>query len=231
MVRRYCRLQKAKNSDFFKLDLAKQIEQLSLVKLDEVDKIKPLVAQLVDVFDENTYTNTIDYHYFYKQKLNKDEVSQFLRAINLENIAEKFRKYVTIHSNAFTCYDAKEIAIYSKNCMLTFENETINYDPANFIQVINELEEENLPMSKGLIVQKLTEKQNSKKLLNRLSNLFKCVKIILSSLKILLWPVGEVAQHARLSSSYSRVRTPYRLPNCLIGELKGSLFLKKMFAF
>lgn len=164
MVRRYCRLQKAKNSDFFKLDLAKQIEQLSLVKLDEVDKIKPLVAQLVDVFDENTYTNTIDYHYFYKQKLNKDEVSQFLRSINLENIAEKFRKYITIHSNAFTCYDAKEIAIYSKNCMLTFENETINYDPANFIQVVNELEEENLPMSKGLIVQKLTEKQNSKKI-------------------------------------------------------------------
>ena len=164
MVRRYCRLQKAKNSDFFKLDLAKQVEQLSLVKLDEVDKVKPLAAQLVDVFDENTDIDTIDYHYFYKQKLNKDEVFQFLRAIKLDNIAEKFRKYVVMHPNAFTCYDAKEIAMYSKNFILTFENQTVNYEPANFVKVINELEEENLPMSKGLIVQKLTEKQNSKKI-------------------------------------------------------------------
>ena len=29
---------------------------------------------------------------------------------------------------------------------------------------------------------------------------------------LILWPVGEVVQHARLSSSYSRVQTPYRLP-------------------
>lgn len=69
-----------------------------------------------------------------------------------------------MHPNAFTCYDAKEIAMYSKNSILTFENQTVNYEPANFVKVINELEEENLPMSKGLIVQKLTEKQNSKKI-------------------------------------------------------------------
>lgn len=164
MVKRYCRLQKAKNSNFFKLDITKQIERLSLVKLDELYKVKSLAAQLIEVFDENTDINTIDYYQFYKQKLNKNEVMQLLRTIKLDNIAEKFRKYTIMHPNAFTCYDAKEISIYSKNTMLFFEDERIDYEPASFVNVVNELKKENLPMSRGLIVQMLKEKQNVKKL-------------------------------------------------------------------
>lgn len=164
MVRRYCRLQRANETDFFDLTLAKQLERLYLVKLDEVEKIKPLVTQLVDALDENSSVTTIDYHYFYKQKFNKDEIFEFLRAINLDDIAEKYRKYLAKHPNAFTCYDTKEISIYSKNTMLFFEEERIDYEPASFVNVVNELKEENLPMSRGLIAQMLKEKQSVKKL-------------------------------------------------------------------
>ena len=47
--------------------------------------------------------------------------------------------------------------------------------------------------------------------------------------KVIKWPVGEVVQHARLSSSYSRVQTPYRLPNLKLNSnfILGFLVLKK----
>ena len=48
--------------------------------------------------------------------------------------------------------------------MLFFEEKRIDYEPASFVNVVNELKKENLPKSRGLIVQMLKEKQSVKKL-------------------------------------------------------------------
>lgn len=73
------------------------------------------------------------------------------------------KKYHEKHKTAFTCLDSKETAMFAKKGTMFFENEFVTFTQNEFTNVTKELEEERLPLAKGLITQKIKEKQASKK--------------------------------------------------------------------
>lgn len=74
-----------------------------------------------------------------------------------------FKNYIEKHSSSFKCFTDKDIYTYSKKRSLFLDDELITYDSNEFLNIIKSLKEENLPLAKGLVVQKIKEVKNEKK--------------------------------------------------------------------
>ena len=162
LVKRYIRELGNDNEMFFSLTYDKQKSILLEYKKKELLKIEPVINELFNIAS-NSYKTSLDYYNFYKLRYSTNEFVELLSSLQLHNASSMLKKYHEKHKTAFTCLDSKETAMFAKKGTMFFENEFVTFTQNEFTNVTKELEEERLPLAKGLITQKIKEKQASKK--------------------------------------------------------------------
>lgn len=162
LVKRYVRELGNDNEMFFSLTYDKQKSILLEYKKKELLKIEPVINELFNIAS-NSYKTSLDYYNFYKLRYSTNEFVELLSSLQLHNASSMLKKYHEKHKTAFACLDSKETAMFAKKGTMFFENEFVTFTQNEFTNVTKELEEERLPLAKGLITQKIKEKQASKK--------------------------------------------------------------------
>lgn len=160
LVKKYVGKLKDKKDSFFNLDYDSQINEILAYKETELAKAQPIINDLLAVSCGDK--ETIDYYYFYKNGFFQNYLAKLLSSSQLHSASYMFKKYVTEHTSSFTCFVDNEIFNYSKNTQMFLESELISYEPNEFLTVINNLKDENLPLARGLVVQKLKEMKSEK---------------------------------------------------------------------
>lgn len=162
LVKKYVRGLGDNSEAFFSLDYDKQKIILLEYKKKELLKIEPIINELFTIAS-NSYAISLNYYNFYKLGYSTSEFVELLSSMQLHNASLMLKKYCNMHKTAFVCLDNKETAIFAKKETMFFENEFITFTQSEFTSVTKELDEGKLPFAKGLIVQKLKEKQAAKK--------------------------------------------------------------------
>ncbi len=162
LIKKYVRESDDKGEFFLSLDYDKQKSILLKYRKDELLKIEPVINELLTIAS-NSYKTSLNYYNFYKLGYNTNEFVELLSSLQFRNASYMLKKYHDIHKTAFACLDKKETTMFSKKGTMFFEDEFIAFTQSEFIVVTKEIEKEKLPLAKGLIVQKIKEKQVSKK--------------------------------------------------------------------
>lgn len=163
LVKKYIALLGEERQSFFSLDCDKQVANLLEYKRKELEKAQPIIEQLILTKTTVTSKKTIDYYYFYKNGFYKDYFVRLLTSCNLHNATYLFNEYYEEHRKSFECFDERNVYVLAKRENMFMEGKLVNYKTNDFLDVIGNLKEENLPLSKGLVYQKLQEKENTKK--------------------------------------------------------------------
>lgn len=166
LIRKHVGKLKDKKDEFFNLDYEEQLTRLLTYKTIELWKAQPVIDDMIAI--KNGSKELIDYYYFYKSGFFTNYFGALLRSASLHNMSHMFKDYVDNHESAFRCFDDREIGYYSKNGKMCFEDELITYKPGEFLDVVSKLREENLPLARGLIVQKINEVKKEKMLTKQL---------------------------------------------------------------
>lgn len=160
LVKKYLGKLKDEKELFFNLESDEQLAKLLTYKNMEMEKAQPIIDDILAI--SCGQKKTIDYYYFYKNGFFRKYFTGLLSSSQLHSISYMFKIYAEKHASSFTCFADKDIYNYSKNQNMFLDDELITYDSNEFLKVVNELKKENIPLAKGLIVQKIKERKNTK---------------------------------------------------------------------
>ena len=146
---------------FFNLSYDEQLKELLAYKTAEMEKAQPVIDDILAI--NCGKKEVIDYYYYYKSGFFNKYFTILLSTCQLHSASYMFKNYIKKHSSSFNCFTDKDIYIYSKKRSMFLDDELITYDSSEFLNIIKTLKDENLPLAKGLVVQKIKEVKNEKK--------------------------------------------------------------------
>lgn len=161
LVKKYIAKLKDHKDAFFNLSYDEQLKELLSYKAAEMEKAQPVVDDILAI--NCGKKEVIDYYYYYKSGFFNRYFTILLSNCQLHSVSYMFKNYIEKHSSSFKCFTDKDIYTYSKKRSLFLDDELITYDSNEFLNIIKSLKEENLPLAKGLVVQKIKEVKNEKK--------------------------------------------------------------------
>lgn len=161
LVKKYIAKLKDNKDAFFNLSYDEQLKELLAYKTAEMEKAQPVINDILAI--NCGKKEVIDYYYYYKSGFFNRYFILLLSTCQLHSISYMFRNYIEKHRSSFDCFADKDIYTHSKKRSMFLDDELITYDSSEFLNIIKSLKEENLPLAKGLVVQKIKEGKNEKK--------------------------------------------------------------------
>lgn len=161
LVKKYIAKLKDNKDAFFNLSYDEQLKGLLAYKTAEMEKAQPVIDDILAI--NCGKKETIDYYYYYKSGFFSMYFTILLSNCQLHSVSYMFKNYIEKHRSSFNCFTDNDIYTYSKKRSLFLDDELITYDSSEFLNIIKTLKDENLPLTKGLVVQKIKEVKNEKK--------------------------------------------------------------------
>ena len=161
LVKKYIAKLKDNKDAFFNLSYDEQLKELLAYKTAEMEKAQPVIDDILAI--NCGKKEVIDYYYYYKSGFFNMYFTILLSNCQLHSVSYMFKNYIEKHRSSFNCFTDKDIYIYSKKRSMFLDDELITYDSSEFLNIIKTLKDENLPLAKGLVVQKIKEVKNEKK--------------------------------------------------------------------